>query len=158
MVNPWSGNWNPTSCVAKKKKRGRADRRILGPWIWNQRCPTVDSLISFHFHFITIYLKAAPLCSEIMLFHFYHEPVRTAFVVLLLSCYSESESHTVVPNPLWPHGLYSLWNSPGRNTGMGSCSFSRGSSRPRDRTQVSCTAGGFFTRWATREAQEYWSG
>ena len=30
--------------------------------------------------------------------------------------------------------------------------FSRGSSQPRDQTQVSCTAGGFFTSWATREA------
>ena len=30
--------------------------------------------------------------------------------------------------------------------------FSRGSSQPRDRTQVSCTASGFFTSWATREA------
>ena len=29
--------------------------------------------------------------------------------------------------------------------------FSRGSSQPRDRTQVSCIAGGFFTSWATRE-------
>ena len=32
-------------------------------------------------------------------------------------------------------------------------SFSRGSSQPRDRTRVSCTAGGFFTDWATREAR-----
>ena len=31
-------------------------------------------------------------------------------------------------------------------------SFSRGSPQPRDRAQVSCTAGGFFTDWATREA------
>ena len=30
--------------------------------------------------------------------------------------------------------------------------FSRGSSRPRDRTRVSCIAGRFFTIWATREA------
>ena len=36
--------------------------------------------------------------------------------------------------------------------------FSRGSSQPRDQTQVSWIAGGFFTSWATREAQEYWSG
>ena len=43
--------------------------------------------------------------------------------------------------------------------------FSRGSSQPRDRsseprnsTQVSCIDGRFYTRWATREAQEYWSG
>ena len=34
---------------------------------------------------------------------------------------------------------------------------SRGSSRPRDRTQVSRMAGRFFTSWATREAQgEIW--
>ena len=31
--------------------------------------------------------------------------------------------------------------------------YSRGSSQPRDWTQVSYIAGGFFTRWATREAQ-----
>ena len=35
--------------------------------------------------------------------------------------------------------------------------FSRGSSQPRDGTQVSCIAGGFFTSWATRETQENWS-
>ena len=35
--------------------------------------------------------------------------------------------------------------------------FSRGSSQPRDQTQASLNAGGFFTSWATREAQEYWS-
>ena len=31
--------------------------------------------------------------------------------------------------------------------------FSRGSSQPRDQTQVSHTVGGFFTVWATREAR-----
>ena len=36
--------------------------------------------------------------------------------------------------------------------------FSRESSQPRDQTQVSHIAGGFFTSWATREAQEYWGG
>ena len=36
--------------------------------------------------------------------------------------------------------------------------FSRGSSQFRDQTQVSCIAGRFFTSWATREAQEHWSG
>jgi len=36
--------------------------------------------------------------------------------------------------------------------------FSSGSSQPRDRTHVSHIAGGFFTSWATRLAQEYWSG
>ena len=35
--------------------------------------------------------------------------------------------------------------------------FSRGSSQPRDRTQVSRIAGGFFTCWATREASLFFS-
>ena len=35
---------------------------------------------------------------------------------------------------------------------------SRESSQPRDRTQVSCIAGRFFTLCATRDVQEYWSG
>ena len=36
--------------------------------------------------------------------------------------------------------------------------FSKGSFQPRDWTQVSCITGRFFTSWATKEAQEYWSG
>ena len=36
--------------------------------------------------------------------------------------------------------------------------FSRGSSQPKDWTQVSNISGGILTIWATREAQEYWSG
>ena len=32
--------------------------------------------------------------------------------------------------------------------------FSRGSSQPRDRTQVSCTAGRFFTSWATSKSKD----
>ena len=43
------------------------------------------------------------------------------------------------------------WNSPGKNTGVGCHSFSRGSSQPRDWTQVSCIAGRFFTIWSTKE-------
>ena len=34
--------------------------------------------------------------------------------------YTESESCSVVSDSLLPHGLYSLWNSPGQNTGVGS--------------------------------------
>ena len=50
---------------------------------------------------------------------------------------SESESRSVMFNSLQPHGLYSPWDSPGQNTGVGSLSLLQGSSLPRDRTQVS---------------------
>ena len=38
---------------------------------------------------------------------------------------SESESRSVCDS-LWPHGLYSPWNSPGQNTGVGSLSLLQG--------------------------------
>ena len=58
---------------------------------------------------------------------------------------SEVKVGSVVSDSLRPHGPYSPWNSPGQNMGVGSLPFSRGSSHPRDRTQVSYIAGGFFT-------------
>ena len=93
---------------------------------------------------------------------------------------------------LWTCWLYTPWNSPGQNTGVGSLSLLRGSfptqglnpdlphcrwilyqlshkgsprilewvaypfssssSWSRNRTGVSCIAGGFFTNWVIREA------
>ena len=72
----------------------------------------------------------------------------------------ESVSHSVVSNSLWPHWLYSLPGSSVHEILQAiilewvAIPFSRGSSWPRDRTHVSCTAGGFFTIWATRVSKE----
>ena len=41
----------------------------------------------------------------------------------ILYIVGESESFLVVSNSLWPLGLYSPWNSPGQNTGVGSLSL-----------------------------------
>ena len=72
----------------------------------------------------------------------------------LSSTESESESHLVVSDSLQPHGLYSPWNSPGQNTGVGSLSLLQG---------IFPTQGLnpgllyfrhiFLTSWATRKAQ-----
>ena len=65
-------------------------------------------------------------------------------------------SHSVVSNSLWPHGL-----KPARLLGpleWVAISFSRGSSRPRDQTHVSCVsciAGRFFTLWQADETQRH---
>ena len=61
--------------------------------------------------------------------------------------------HSVVSSCLRPHGLWPARllyprDSLGKNTGVGYISFSRGSSPPRDWTQVSCIASGCFTIWA----------
>ena len=55
---------------------------------------------------------------------------------------------------LWPHGLYSPWNSPGQNIRVVAMPSSRGSSQLRDQTQVSHIAGGFITSWATKETHQ----
>ena len=61
---------------------------------------------------------------------------------------SESESRSVVSDLLWPHGILQV-----RKLEWVAFLFSRGSSWPRDWTQVSRIAGRFFTSWVTREAQ-----
>ena len=43
------------------------------------------------------------------------------------------------------HGILQAWI-------LKAFPFSRGSSQPKDQTQVSCIPGGFFTSWATMEA------
>ena len=78
-------------------------------------------------------------------------------------------SYSVVSNSSWPHGLQPtrllrLWDFPGKSAGVWchcllrrilewvTFPFSRGSSQPRDRIQVSRIAGWFFTSWTTKEA------
>ena len=57
----------------------------------------------------------------------------------------QSESRSAVSNSLRPCGLYSPWNSPGQNTGVGSLSLLQGIFEPKDQTKVSHIAGGFLT-------------
>ena len=79
----------------------------------------------------------------------------TYFIINLLG---QQKSLSRVRLFVTPQTVYSSWNFPGQNMGVDSHSLLRGSSKPRDWTQVSHTEGGFFTSWVTREAQEYWSG
>ena len=67
----------------------------------------------------------------------------------------ESESRSVVSDSLRPHGLYSAWNSPGQNTGVGSLSLLQWIFLTQELNQESpALQGGFFTSLATREAEE----
>ena len=51
------------------------------------------------------------------------------------------------PSGSFVHGIFQV-----RILEQAAISYSRGSSGPIDRTWVSCTTGGFFTVWATKEA------
>ena len=51
-----------------------------------------------------------------------------------------------------PPGSSLHGDSPGKNTGLGCHVLLWGSSQPRDHTQVSYIAGGFFNVWASGEA------
>ena len=44
----------------------------------------------------------------------------------ILGCQVKCESHSVVSDSLWTHGLYGPWNSLGQNTGVGSLSLLQG--------------------------------
>ena len=62
-----------------------------------------------------------------------------------------SESCSFMSNSLQLHGRYVHGTLQARVLEWVAVPFSRGSSQPRDQTQVSCIAGGFFTSWATWE-------
>ena len=71
-------------------------------------------------------------------------------------------SRSVVSDSLRPHGVQaqaplSMGILQARILEWVAMPSSRGSSQPKDQTQVSCIAGRFFINWAAREAQEYWS-
>ena len=66
------------------------------------------------------------------------------FNLLLPFTYFESESQSVMSDSLWPHGLYSPWNSPGQNTGVGSLSILQGIFLTQELNQdlLNCFPGG----------------
>ena len=110
--------------------------------------------------YVIIFLLVLICSMSLLLNYILHEGRDTTFHTLvhipIVSPYygmkvkeSESESPSVVSDSLWLHGLYSPWNFLGQNTGVGSLG---GSSRPRNRTGVSCNASRVFTNWAIREA------
>ena len=68
--------------------------------------------------------------------------------VILIHKESEIESHSVMSDSLWPQGLGILQ---ARILEWVAFPFSKRSSQPRNRTQLSRIEGGFFTNWATRK-------
>ena len=70
----------------------------------------------------------------------------------------ELESCSVVSDSLGPRGLYSPWNSPGQNTGVGSLSLLQGIFPTQGSNPGLPHCRQILYQLSTREAQEYWSG
>ena len=74
----------------------------------------------------------------------------------MCACVSTVMSGSLQPQELQPTRLLCLWDSPGKNSGVGCHASSRGTFQPRDQTSVSYDswrAGRFFGSTATSEAQ-----
>ena len=66
------------------------------------------------------------LSSEVNFEHCFCSLPSILFTACWISFPMVSESRSIVSDSLQPHGLYSPWNSPGQNTGVGSLSLLQG--------------------------------
>ena len=76
--------------------------------------PTFYNLLHLHFSWPGVFTEKTRSCVHLEVVF---SPVKD----------SESESHSVMSDSSQPHRLYSSWNSPGQNTGVGSLSLLQGS-------------------------------
>ena len=69
-----------------------------------------------------------------------------------------NESCSVMSDSLGHHGLYSLWNSPGKNTGVGSLSLLQGIFPTQGLNPGLSHCRWILYQLSHRESQQYWSG
>ena len=87
-----------------------------------------------------------------LLSHVYIQQAERDFDNAISLLKSESESRSVMSNSWRPHGYTVHGILQARILDwVGSLSLLQQLSQPRNRTRVSCIAGGFFTNWAIRE-------
>ena len=100
---------------------------VISPFLQCQSLAIIDLfsvskvVLSPAYHINGIIQSVASLLS-IMYLRYIHVILLVIFSLLL----NESENFSVVSDSLWPHGLYSPWNSPGQKTGVGSLSLLQG--------------------------------
>ena len=92
---------------------------VVKVWVCRKVCLQIGLIckIQGHFHLKTMRVRVETVPVVLPLSFPQWPGLRTLCV---------SESHLVLSDSLRPHGLYSLWNSPGQNTGVGSLSLLQG--------------------------------
>ena len=102
---------------------------------------------------------SSPLRNWIQVSHIagrFFTPWATQEAQQIASFESESESLSVLFDCLQPHGLYSPWNSPGQNTGVGSLSPLQGLFPTQGSNPGLLHCRWIFTSWATRKVTFPW--
>ena len=96
---------------------------------------------------------------QIMSRHYFTVIMKCMSCMLLCYCSVAQLCLTLLgPHGLWPTRLLCPWNFIGKDRGVGCISSSRESSWPRDRTHISCIAGGFFTTESFRKTMNLFTG
>ena len=98
----------------------------------------LDSRVLPIFFFIFVFIEIVPIILTSHSFQFSHSVISDSLQPHELQhgslpcpsptslCITNIITSSVVFDSLWPHGLYSPWNSPGRNTRVGSLSLLQG--------------------------------
>ena len=110
-VNPQDGDVKDEEVVMESGRNSQKN-----PKIWSR-----DMVILVQRYGPKIWIQGVGVCS---LYHYYLYCIYHMKIFFYIQYISES--HSVVSNSLRPHGLYSPWNSPGQNTGVGSQSLLQG--------------------------------
>ena len=147
---PWRRKWLPSSVFLPGKSHGQRSwlATIHGVtkesdtsyWL-NNNNKSFQSIV-FALFWLNLFL------SNLFIWHYCKCFLYFIFGLFIASV---SESHSAMSNSLQPHGIvHGILQA--RILEWVAIPFSRWSSQPRDRIQVSCIAGRLFTSWATREA------
>ena len=159
----------------------KEERKKTLPWYfqmsiqtWDKRMPQEALIVLLRHPFLFLLSYLMNLISSLF---YFHEYMSSASLTLHSTTQLFPQKKTTLAHlpwrgiaalcslaqscpTLWPHGLYPASSSvhgilQARMLEWAAMPSSRGSSQPRDQTQVSCLAGDSFTVWTPRKAQEY---
>ena len=132
--DPWRRKWQPSPVLLPGESHGRRNLMGYSPW------GLTESDTTEWLHLLTYLLTSAAAAKSL----------QWLFLLQCMKVKSEVKVTQSCPTLCGiVHGILQA-----RILEWVAFPFSRGSSQLWDRTQVSCVTGGFFTSWATREAQK----
>ena len=132
MKIPWRRAWQPTPVFLFGESYGQRSlqakvHRIAKSWIWLKQLHMCAWYYAGDFPGGSV-IKNLPAVQEMWLQSLGGEnPLEQEMAVIELERFQWKWKSL---SPIWlffrPHGLYSPWNSPDQNTGVGSCSLLQG--------------------------------